>query len=221
MILGLQKECVSQRHFVITFDERKRLILKDVSRWGSYVSYNQHDFIKRRNFTWILPPGCDVTIRTASRVLFSIEVPHRSDIYDANVTRYLKDAHDALPSIKNLGVITAAVPTVAPTPNPATRQRVYVPVRIIGSGQFGEVHMVYNASTWDVMYAGKILFGDESIEKEVETLQRLSHVCKYLLIFCVYTKNHVLETHCKIYRQIYDFIGTYDDDYGLLSTAQP
>jgi hypothetical protein len=46
---------LSRQHVCITFDEQKRVILRDFSTWGSSVIYNALARKKEQgNFTWIL-----------------------------------------------------------------------------------------------------------------------------------------------------------------------
>lgn len=63
---------ISHRHFCITFDNRRRLILRDSSRWGTAVSYGSLGKAEvRKHFTWILDlekGGPDTTKEVAVKI---------------------------------------------------------------------------------------------------------------------------------------------------------
>lgn len=81
-----RKHNISHRHFCITFDNRRRLILRDSSRWGTAVSYGGLGKAEvRKHFTWILDlekGGPDTTKEVAVKInelSFRIRIPDHAD----------------------------------------------------------------------------------------------------------------------------------------------
>lgn len=123
-IIGTDKNCcdiilsksnkISRRHCCLTFDEKRRLILRDLSSSGTIVTYDEQNGEKRRtivtkndkrrkichHFTWIFS---DVELNeikkiviTIGKIEFKIFIFKRqtySVLYNNNVDRFLQKAN--------------------------------------------------------------------------------------------------------------------------------
>lgn len=72
VLLGRRGQAgISGRHFYITFDDQRRLILRDISKGGTAVSYNNQGATQnRRGFTWILFSGFEIQVLLAKNRSF-------------------------------------------------------------------------------------------------------------------------------------------------------
>lgn len=206
IIIGSRKDGISSRHFVINFDERGRIVMRDISKKGSYVSYNRQPYNHRAPFIWMLPPGYKVAVSIKERrIEFSIDVPTHTghlEQYGAHLTRYLDLSSRAVPSFANLLIASSASTATTITPQSAVLDSqttnsqatntgpVYVLDVKIGSGQFGQVFKVFNASTWQV-YAAKDI-QPKYMASEVLTLEKLSHVRNsyFYFLYSVHADNY-------------------------------
>jgi hypothetical protein len=91
---------ISRRHCYLTFDEHRRLVVRDCSRHGTIVTYDNEGGEKRHEFTWIIS-GDEVPDHTETIVIqldknlkFQIVVskPTFIDDYLDNVDQFLKEA---------------------------------------------------------------------------------------------------------------------------------
>jgi serine/threonine-protein kinase Chk2 len=194
---------VSKRHCYLTFDEQRRLVLRDCSSRGTIVKYDEAGGELRRSvvikdregretchdFTWILSghPFLDRTQRIYIEIHgidFEIVVPKdmsNTHLYRANVDRFLQEVKtsDELP-IGRLGVqstSSTARHSGAHTPNQG-------PLRLkqatLGKGTFAVVKCYWDVST-GVEYAykepcNKKKFDRKMWEKEANIMSQVSHV---------------------------------------------
>jgi hypothetical protein len=205
IIIGSPKQGVSGRHFVISFNERGSIILQDISKLGSEVSYNSQPSNYRKRFAWMLPPGYEISVKIDDRIRLLFEVVNHNDSfqeYNRHLDRYLERSRSAVPLLSNLRVTSSTSTTATITPHPGLlnpqsagvglhQQPVYVLDNQIGAGQFGQVFKVYDAATWEE-YAAKDIQTTEMMDKEVSTLKRLSHVrTKILAWSSIPADNHL------------------------------
>ncbi len=194
---------VSKRHCYLTFDDQRRLVLRDCSSLGTAVKYDDAGGEVRRSllikdregretchdFTWILSghPFLESTKRIYIEIQginFRIVVPKdiiNSHLYQANIDRFLQHikANDELP-IGRLGVQSTrstAPPSGAHTPNQG-------PLRLkqatLGKGTFAVVRCYWDVSS-GVEYAykepcNKKNFDRKMWEKEANIMSQVSHV---------------------------------------------
>lgn len=196
IIIGSRREGVSGRHFIIAFDEFGKIIMRDISKRGSEVSYNGQPPHHRRMFTWSIPSGYNIVVDIEYRIRFSVEAAdHAEDDeqHHSELSRYLEQAREMAPSLDHLVVDTSTTTTAAATPRNGTCEPMQRPVYVlgpkIGAGGFGKVYRVFDATTWQV-YAGKTVDSEQMMQKEVNILRSLSHVGAHLYIRCGFT--HVL-----------------------------
>lgn len=182
---------ISQRHCYLTFDSERRLILHDISRFGTIVTYDDYGRKElRSNFTWIIGGHKDHNRRTENifihiqGVSFKITVSTHDDypdLYIANVNRFLWEAIDKDEfRFSALGInSTRSTAAASGTQTPSQ-----VPVRIVqetlGKGSFAVVRRYWDVST-GVEYAYKELLNKKKYdkdlwEKEIKIKKQISHV---------------------------------------------
>lgn len=148
--------------FDVTFDKKKRLILRDSSTNGTAVSYSgQAREEVRHHFTWILDLEKEEgkwEIEVHARGLsFKVELASHKTCeaeYDKKADEFLEDSRTALPPLDVLGIdshTTTAQPSQPLTPK---QLPIYIRERKLGSGSFGGVDKVINVST-GAIYARK------------------------------------------------------------------
>ncbi|KAK2738633.1 hypothetical protein FQN57_006951 [Myotisia sp. PD_48] len=157
---------ISAQHFCITFDESEHLVLKDLSTWGSTVSYSdQAKDQVRRKFVWILDLknqkkdwSIEVFVPTMKTGLsFKIILARHNNCqaeYQERKSEFIQHARSALPPVDLLGIqstFTSFQPSQAFTPK---QDPVYISERKLGGGSFGNVDKVVNVST-GLSYARK------------------------------------------------------------------
>jgi hypothetical protein len=116
LVLGTDPNCdivlpqlskISRFHCALTFDAQRRLILRDFSKYGTIVTYDDKGGESRRHFMWILgghrvPRGTQKIVMEIQGVSFRIIVSTHDEnprLYEANVDRFLQEAkaNDELP----------------------------------------------------------------------------------------------------------------------------
>jgi hypothetical protein len=143
-VLLLGVEGISKRHFCVTFDKKRRVVLRDISDYGTRVSYGgQGEAQLRRNFTWILFDNLDdiqviLGPNDNYKIRFKVELELHNDCNDT----YCKvKYHDNIDDyILNLG----------------STDSIYYRVKEIGKGGFAIVNEVLDVST-GLTLAGKLL----------------------------------------------------------------
>ena len=174
---------ISALHFSITFDRQGRLVLRDSSSNGTWVTYNgQGTDRPRRNFTWILFPEFQpihVRIGDPHTDGFLVELELLSHEtceaeYQAKIASYLEESPEANAALSLLD-IASQHSTAAPSATLSPRQRPqYYKTRVIGEGEFGVVRETVDVSTGLVFAAKEFHRGNW--KREVEILKSLSHV---------------------------------------------
>lgn len=158
---------ISARHLSIILDEDNRVVLRDNSTFGTSVGYNgQAEYEVRRNFKWILSlePGniihlgeIVVHIPGPGKLAFRIQFPnHRqgNSEYLSHLQIFVKACKEVLPPVNALG-LDSSTTTLAPSQSQTPCQApIYVNLSLIGRGEFGAVHRVFDVSTGNI-YAGK------------------------------------------------------------------
>ena len=168
-------EQISRSHCRLTLDSQKRLILRDQSQYGTVVTYNDQGE-RRQNFTWLLsgrePDEVEKIVIIFHKYLkFRIIVSNQCEMC-------LDPTSDNLPAINKLSFKTAKQtqrdPSKALTPN---QNSVFIKSERLGSGNYGVVYRVWDAST-GIVYAAKEP-KEEGLrfwEAEKDILERISHV---------------------------------------------
>ncbi|PQE10726.1 kinase-like domain protein [Rutstroemia sp. NJR-2017a WRK4] len=191
---------ISRHHCYLTFDEKRRLILRDISRHGTIVRYDGEGGEKRQNivtrhekgesqhqcFTWILS-GAGVPDESKNIVIeiqgikFEIIVSKynmQSDFYKEIVDQFLAraDANERLPfgALHIRSTNTTATQSGTQTPQVQLQTPVYLRLGVVGSGQFSTVYCVWNVST-GMKYAAKEFRETEDIwRREVSIMKKIS-----------------------------------------------
>ncbi|KAI9759979.1 MAG: hypothetical protein M1840_002756 [Geoglossum simile] len=201
ILLGKREIGISGRHFCIMFDEQRRILLKDLSRCGTRVSYNGQgrnqlrsvgNKHRRDSFTWILFDGF---FFNGSHAIEVIPGPPSEDGYEpfkflvyvelhekckaeylACVDSFLGESRKAIPQIDQLdSQNNTAVPTETLDPEQWQQLPIYAYIRVVGRGQFGVVYEVINVSTGSV-YAGKEFYRlNQMTDREVGVVKSVSH----------------------------------------------
>ncbi|OAX82485.1 serine/threonine protein kinase [Emergomyces africanus] len=185
-----QADGISACHCHLTFDSQNRLILRDESRNGTIVTYDNKGAESRRNFTWIL--GGHLTLRRIQTIViefnenlqFKIVVPKAwadPNRYTANIKNFTSRTNRTNDLyLGELGIssgYTTAVRSQIQTPH---QGRILIELDKLGSGGFGDVTHHWDVST-GVEYACKkprnILTEREKQlwEKEIRIMTRTSH----------------------------------------------
>jgi len=154
-LLGDRRGGISGRHFSISFDNQKRLLLRDTSSAGTTVSYNrQCTTQKRSNFTWILFKGIVIEVEVAEKLRFELMIanhPNRETAYQERLDRYLEESRNALGPINVLS-INSQETTAAPTqPFSPRALPIYFKDELLGQGKFGKVYKAFDVSTGSCM----------------------------------------------------------------------
>ena len=174
VLLGAWAAGFTRQHFRITFNARGDVILTDISRELTRVSYDGEDLPTRNDFTWILfydYENITVTLNEGEMKIileFKVEWPENRKSckleYQAHRDAYLEECWKATPSLSRLG-IESKESVVSP---------IYLKKEELGRGSFGTVHKVVNVSTGNE-YAGKTFHGG-NWKDEVKILETISHV---------------------------------------------
>ena len=175
---------ISRHHCHLTFDNQRRLILRDTSKHGTIVEYDGKGGELRRHFPWILG-GCRTTQDTKKIVIkiqgiaFQIQVTHHDldpEQYNANVDRFRQEESE--PHLNGLGIYD---PTAPPSQSRTPDQE---PLRLkqetLGKGAFAVVRRYWDVSTGDE-YAykepiNKRKFRKDLWDREIEIMRQISHV---------------------------------------------
>lgn len=179
---------VGNFHFVITFDEQNRLILRETSHYGTRLSYSNSTGEKKSNFTWLLhSPGAisgdRVHLQVSHRLKFHLVlVDHNvhSQPHISRVAGFLTNTNNISCEPSKFDVKTEAVSETWSPPNDA---HIHV-IKYVNQGAFGAITSVWNASTGYV-YALKVpvrsTFLDggpaswQSWDDEAKTMSTVSH----------------------------------------------
>ena len=202
---------ISARHFSINIDENSRVVLRDNSTFGTSVSYDgQAEYEVRRNFTWILslgPKGTSplgeivIHVPGPRKLALKIQFPnHRSgkSEYLSNLQKFFEAGKAALPPVTTLGLDSSTTTAATSQSQTPCQAPIYVNLSLIGRGEFGAVHRVFDVSTGKI-YAGKRFyppFGKsvkgkrkqghdkwmDGVRNEMAIMKQNPHVSKYFVL---------------------------------------
>jgi hypothetical protein len=163
---------ISSRQFNIAIDEHLWVWLHDHhSTYGTAVGYNhQAKNQVHTKETWILayapgvsPPWNDVRVCLAFKVDFPNHLAAHPQ-YIANLRAFLERNHAALPLVGELGLDTNPITAAPSQPRTPGARPIYYKDRLLGRGQFGEVHKVIRTRDGKA-YAGKTFFAPPKSKK--------------------------------------------------------
>ncbi|KAI9842956.1 MAG: hypothetical protein M1837_006693 [Sclerophora amabilis] len=218
---------ISGLHFCITFDDAGNIYLKDSSTWGTAVSYSgQAEDEVRRHFTWRLNHEKDkgdwdiqVHVPTKRGLCFKVKLATHNtcgEEYRHNVYKFLEAGRNALPSVNALGIKSYET-TEPPSQSFSPKQRpVYLRDQELGSGTFGSVYKIIDAST-GFTFAGKYFHRRsqrtnsdwlETIRREIRIMSSIAH--EHIV--------HALdstETPMPLLVMPYFALGNLDDQHGI------
>jgi hypothetical protein len=178
-------EKVSKKHFSITFDAQRRVILRDSSTYRTTVSYDgQAGNELRSHFTWIIFADIKTIEVSIPRADLSFRIKlgkhkNRDEEFSANVDKVfppsvrMREGGLATPmlqltmSSQNRSVASSEAATPRDGP-------IYLRHERIGKGAFGKVYRLTNVSTGEP-YAGKS-FEYSGCEREVAIMRAVEHV---------------------------------------------
>ena len=178
---------VSQRHFSITFDAQRGVILRDTSTNGTTVSYDAQAKDEIRSyFTWIIFPGfktIEASIPSAE-LSFKIQLGSHDSCeaqffanVDAVLPQRLRTEDSMLASpIMQLNMRSRDTSVAASGAGTPRHGPIYLLRKQIGKGTFGKVYTVIDVSTGN-QYAGKSFFEqDYKLDREVAIMKEVKHV---------------------------------------------
>jgi len=198
LVLGTDPNCdivlpqlsmISRRHCALTFDAQRRLILRDFSRNGTIVKYDDKGGESRHHFTWIagghnVPRDTKKILIEIQGISFRIIVSTHDEnprLYNANVDRFLQEAkaNEELPfgglGIQSLNSTAPPSGTQTPSQNPIRLKQ-----GTLGKGAFAVVRRFWDVSTGhDYAYKeprDKKKFNLEMWRKEADIMRQISHV---------------------------------------------
>jgi len=177
---------ISRCHCYLTFDEERRLVLRDCSSNGTVVTYDGKAGQKRRHFTWILG-GHEVPDKTKSIVIrlhtalkFQIVVakPTFPDIYFENVDEFLGETAIANDFPFGALGIRSNASTAAPSGTHTPEQDpILLEQETLGRGAYGVVTRVWDVSTGREYASKRFTNVDKSDwEKEASLMRQSPHV---------------------------------------------
>lgn len=173
-IIFPQLRYISRRHCSITFDEKRRLVLHDLSRHGTIVTYDGKGGEKRRNFTWILSgdealPESKIILQIQD-IRFHLIVSRpkmHQDLYIANVDRFLQAARGTNePSFGPFG-IHSTKSTASQSGTQTPQAPIYIFQEELGRGGFSIVNRIWDVSTGS-LYASKEFRNINGFDWELE-----------------------------------------------------
>lgn len=193
-VIGSDRKCcdillpnyrgISGRHCCITFNENRRLILRDYSKNGTTVTYDGQGGAKRKHFTWILShqslEAVEEILVHIQRIKFQIGIPKERTCqaaFNTNLDRFLlqASADDELP-LSGLGIQSAQ--STEPHSGADTPQTwILIDHGFLGSGSFSNVRSVWDVSTGQT-YASKEIINRNNATwtKEISILRQVSQL---------------------------------------------
>ena len=179
---------ISKKHFSITVDAQRRVILRDSSRVGTAVSYDgqAQDEIRSR-FTWIIfpdfdsievkIPGADISFEIQLGKHDSCEAQYFANVDSAFPQRRRPEESGLTSPMHKLNVRsqnTSAALSEAVTPRQGP---IYLLHESLGHGAFGRVYKVVDVSTGH-SYAGKSFYTPDW-NREVNIMKKVTHGSVY------------------------------------------
>ncbi|KAG8170227.1 hypothetical protein KVR01_000972 [Diaporthe batatas] len=201
---------VSRCHIQLGFDDWGQVVIKDVSRFGTEITYTQlrtingadaklspqiHEITgdKINPSVWVVPVGWKVLIKLGRVGLqISLQVPDHSDHmqkYQEKVREFKAEQNNPMPFLGGLALDSREITTggLLPTVNRHThdsrkgRYAWIIGDRKLGRGTFGQVFEVFNSSNW-ARCAGKRLEQGDELEREHSLMSKLDHkhIARYI-----------------------------------------
>lgn len=176
---------ISRRHFSITFDAQRRVVLRDTSTNGTSVSYDgQAQNEVRSHFTWIIFPNYRSIIFQIPKagVSFRIQLSEHKTCeaqYFANIDSVFAERKRSQESeltspVHNLRVRSRTTSTVLSEAATPRQGPIYLLREVLGQGTFGKVYKVVDVSTGE-FYAGKTFYRPDWA-REVGIMKKAAHV---------------------------------------------
>ena len=173
---------IGRQTFSITLNEELHVILKHFRDTnGTQVQYGPQKAGYRQAFVWIMFDSCkEIVVTSAWQLNFKVVVTKTAQqprmcrtLHLQCRSQFLKDAKASMPSKPQISVNSGSISSLASAM--MTQPFYYVRKdQRLGSGSFGEVFIVMDAST-GVPYAGKTFF-NEVDRNEAEILAEQNHV---------------------------------------------
>lgn len=185
IVLPLTKG-VSRCHWYLTFDEERRVVVRDCSSNGTTVTFDGKGGEKRRHFTWILGghrvPGDAKTIVIRLHAVLKFQIvlakPTFPHIYFENVDELLRgtvvtaDLPFGALDIQSIASMAAPSGTHTPEQDPILLEQ-----ETLGLGAFGVVTRVWDVSTAREHASQRFTtLGKSDWEKEVSLMGQSPHV---------------------------------------------
>lgn len=146
IFLGSTDDLISHQMFAISFNQYNEVIMETSSRNGTVVTYGTQ-IAKRKNFTWIFPPGQkSIFVNAAETIKFTVEVPtHETDkaVYGANCRNFMTLANSTNLTMNLLNFSSrpdTGLASGAATRHATTEPPFYLQIGKLGKGGCGAVY---------------------------------------------------------------------------------
>ncbi|KAI3391088.1 hypothetical protein diail_7966 [Diaporthe ilicicola] len=200
---------ISRCHLQVGFDDWGQLVIKDISKFGSVITYTQ-DIANRSEAkpfpqthqingskstppVWVIPVGWEVSIKLGKcETPIVLHVPDHSDHieeYQGKVLEFKAEQNNSLPFLGGRAFETLPITTGASIPTGQRhtsgsgkgRYAWIIGDKRLGRGSFGQVFEVFNSSTW-ARCAGKSVQENELFEHEYSLMSNLDHkhIARYI-----------------------------------------
>lgn len=203
ILIGTDKRCdivvrakgVSRHHLALTFrkslDNVYRLVCRDTSSNGTEVRYDSHGHGMRKNFEWILD---DMPDFAPSRIIIALVpvtleflivpcIPFRdrtSTEYVAAVQNFLQGTNDYVALLSEAALASGSETQVASQVQTPSSKSIFIKMKKLGSGSFGEVSLVWDVSTGRQYACKRPLFSSsakiDDWRREMDMLRSVHHV---------------------------------------------
>lgn len=180
VLLSEKADEFSDCHFCIAFNEKGKVVLRNMYNRVASVSYNGEEASERNHFTWILFDTYKNIIVTIAKenLNFKVVWPDKDreckDIYEAHRNKYLEKIRDAMPWFDQLDVQSQQITAQVTQQHSSRQQPIYLLKKELGSGTSGTVYKTVGVST-GCQYATKE-FHRFDWKREVEILRLISRV---------------------------------------------
>ena len=182
--LGKPIKGISRRHCALTFDKWYRPIIRDLSSYGTALSYARQGGEPRCKFQWIIAgdPFIDKLsiVLHISEVKFIITIAKKylySKAYALQIQQFLSPNNLEWTELRaDRLLIDSTADTRAGTGVQTPSQGVvYITEKELGRGAFSVVRRIVNVSS-GCRHAGKLVNDVKMLEQEVRLMERMDHV---------------------------------------------
>ena len=196
----LEGKEIDEHHFSLLFDENSQLILKDSSIAGTTVSFSgQAKERVQRDFSWVLSLGrnggrwdaesplkVEVHVPKGEMPAFKVEFPDHSSCvprFEKKVDNFMRELNYSRAQANAILNIDSAQIT-SDARRPSLQSGLYIYRVIVGSGSYGDVYKVLDATT-GIAYAHKTFRNcdnksqqawKEDLRKEMQISDSMRHV---------------------------------------------